>query len=83
MEVGCSSGSDARVAVRTRRRKCGEDWEVMTADGCPLTSLSVCSPDQSLCHQPVLKYSGIALLAEECAWSKPAVNLHDCPTNSL
>lgn len=52
MEVECSSGSDARVAVRTRRRKCGEDWEVMTADGCPLTSLSVCSPDQSLTLSP-------------------------------
>lgn len=52
MEVGCSSGSDARVAVRTRRRKCGEDWEVMTADGCPLTSLSVCSLDQLLTLSP-------------------------------
>lgn len=46
--------------------------------------LSVPQTSHLLCHQPVLlKYSGIALLVEKCAWSKPAVKLHGYPTNLL
>lgn len=37
--------------------------------------LSVPQTSHLLCHQPVLlkNNTGVALLAEECTWSKPAV----------